>query len=46
MAAITLLIAGALGLVGSVALFSWKAALVVASLLVLATGIDLGRPGR
>lgn len=43
MLAIVLLVVGALGLVGSVALFSWKAAIVVASVLTLVVGVDLGR---
>lgn len=43
MAAIVCLIVGALGLVGSVALVSWKAALIVFFGFVFALGVDLGR---
>lgn len=47
MAAIVLLIIGAVGLVGSVSLFSWRAALIVLFVFVFGAGVDLGRrPAR
>lgn len=48
MAAIVLLIVGALGLVGSVGLFSWKAALCVFFVFVFAAGVvvDLATPKK
>lgn len=46
MLAIVCLLIGALGLVVSVALISWKAALVLVFVFVFVAGLDLSRPTR